>query len=152
MPASDAPPLRLYPDLAELSALLSYIDDFAGEHALPAADTHALALVAEELFVNTVSYGHSAAGAASVHFGLSLDGSALTMVYSDAAMPFDPTTAVVAAVPDPSTPAEHRPIGGLGIHLVRKLMHTVDYARQDGRNMLTLTRHIGAHRLAQNRP
>ncbi|HWE84468.1 MAG TPA: ATP-binding protein [Terracidiphilus sp.] len=152
MPASEAPPLRLYPVLAELPTLLSYIDGFAGEHALPPADAHALALVAEELFANTVNHGHSAPGAASVHCGLSLDGSALTLVYSDAALPFDPTTAVIPAIPDASTPAERRPVGGLGIHLVRKLMHTIDYVRQDGRNFLTLTRRIGANRLAQNQP
>lgn len=149
MPAPEPPPLQLTPDLAELPTLISYIDSFADSCALPPADVHAVALVAEELFANTVNHGQSDSGAVSVQFGLSLDGSTLTMVYSDAAVPFDPTTAVLPAVPDASTPAEQRPIGGLGIHLILKLMHTVEYGRHDGRNILTLTRHIGVGSLSQ---
>ena len=37
-------------------------------------------------------------------------------------------------------PLEERKIGGLGIHFVKTVMDTVDYARRDGKNVVTLTK------------
>ena len=57
----------------------------------------------------------------------------------DAGAPFDPT-AVLSA--DTTLDAQNRPIGGLGIHLTRKLMDSVSYCRKDDKNVLTLTKSI----------
>ena len=56
---------------------------------------------------------------------------------SDSGIAFDPTQ---KAEVDTSLTAEERPIGGLGIHLVRQLMDEVRYERQDGKNILTLVK------------
>jgi sigma-B regulation protein RsbU (phosphoserine phosphatase) len=52
---------------------------------------------------------------------------------------FDPT---LVETPDTSLMAEERRVGGLGIHLVRKLMDSVNYEREDGKNILTLVKTI----------
>ena len=54
-------------------------------------------------------------------------------------MAFDPTKEVKA---DTTLSAEDRPIGGLGILLVRELMNSINYERTNGRNVLTLTKKI----------
>ena len=41
---------------------------------------------------------------------------------------------------DMSAPMEERARGGLGIYLVRKTMDAVAYRREDGRNVVTLTK------------
>lgn len=52
---------------------------------------------------------------------------------------FDP---LGAAAPDTSLGVEERPIGGLGIELVKRLMDEVHYERRDGRNRLRLARRL----------
>ena len=68
-----------------------------------------------------------------------LDGNALRFTLADRGKLFDPTAAPDA---DTSAALEDRPIGGLGIHLVRTIMDEVEYRRQDGQNVLTMTKHI----------
>ncbi|MBR3725132.1 MAG: ATP-binding protein [Bacteroidales bacterium] len=53
--------------------------------------------------------------------------------------PFDPT---IREEVDTTLPVEERPIGGLGIHLIRRLMDSINYERREGRNILTLRKRI----------
>ena len=41
-----------------------------------------------------------------------------------------------APLPDPDAPLEDRPVGGLGVHLVRTMMDEISYRYQDGKNRL----------------
>jgi len=59
----------------------------------------------------------------------------------DDGKPFDP---LQAPPPDLSLPLERRPIGGLGIHLIRNLMDEVSYARVGGRNVLKMVKHLSS--------
>ena len=63
----------------------------------------------------------------------------LTFVISDNGVFFDPTAKEDA---DITLSAEERPIGGLGIFLVKQLMDSVDYQRVDGSNILVLSKRI----------
>ena len=60
-------------------------------------------------------------------------------VISDSGIAFDPTKASDA---DTTLSAEDRQIGGLGILLVRELMDSINYEREDGMNVLTLKKKI----------
>lgn len=64
---------------------------------------------------------------------------AVTIQVIDDGIAFDPTADAPAA--DITSPLEDRPIGGLGLHLIRTLMDKIDYRREDGRNILTLVKH-----------
>ena len=64
----------------------------------------------------------------------------LTLRIRDDGIPFDPTK---VKLPDVSQPAGERPVGGLGILLISKLMDHMDYARINNQNVLTLTKHTG---------
>jgi len=61
------------------------------------------------------------------------------LTVSDDGVPFDP---LAVAPPDTSLPLEQRPLGGLGIHLVRHLVDEVTYERRGDRNVLTLVKAV----------
>jgi anti-sigma regulatory factor (Ser/Thr protein kinase) len=63
----------------------------------------------------------------------------ITFVITDSGVPFDPTAKPDA---DTSLSAEERPIGGLGIHLVRQIMDKISYRREEGKNILTLIKKL----------
>ena len=90
------------------------------------------AIVLDEVTSNIVR----CSGASGFTLRLDVVGDALTMVFSDDGVAFDPTQD--AATPDVSLSADERGIGGLGIFMVKKMSKSVNYVRQDGRNVLTI--------------
>ena len=68
-----------------------------------------------------------------------LKGAMLRLFFKDTGKPFDPTK---SADPDIQAPAAERPIGGLGIFVMKKLMDQVEYRRENGCNILTLSKRI----------
>jgi sigma-B regulation protein RsbU (phosphoserine phosphatase) len=60
-------------------------------------------------------------------------------IISDRGVPFDPTAKAEA---DTTLSVEERPIGGLGIHLVRQIMDSVNYEYVGGMNILTLRKYL----------
>lgn len=63
----------------------------------------------------------------------------LVFTITDSGVPFDPTQ---QEDPDVTQSAEDRPIGGLGIFLVRQIMDDIRYERKDNKNILTLTKKL----------
>ena len=99
-----------------------------------------LNLVLEELFTNIVFYGFAGEEPAEHRIGIVFDRTdrVLTVVVSDDARPFN----LLEQAKDPGVdaPLDDRHIGGLGIHFVKTVMDHVDYARLDGKNVVTLTK------------
>ena len=117
-------------------------DKFAAANAIPEAATWPVQVALDELLSNTVRCGHRERAddrLIEVRFHL-LDGVLEVAVVDDAA-PFNPLE-----VPEPDTTGtlEEREIGGLGVHIVKKLMDAVEYERKDGRNCLRFRKRIGA--------
>ncbi len=63
----------------------------------------------------------------------------LLFIITDSGISFDPTEAATA---DTTLSVEERPVGGLGIFLVRELMDSINYERTGGKNILTLKKTI----------
>jgi anti-sigma regulatory factor (Ser/Thr protein kinase) len=63
------------------------------------------------------------------------DGDRFVIEVTDWGIPFDAT-----ALPDPDVtrPLEKRPVGGLGIYLIKKMTDEMSYTREDGQNVLRL--------------
>lgn len=97
-------------------------------------------LVAEEVLTNVAKYGHDDGAAHWVRVRLALVPGELTLTLTDDGRPFDP---LAVPPPDLAAPAGERPIGGLGIHLLRSLVDGADYARVGAENVLTLRRRLG---------
>ena len=97
--------------------------------------TMQLNLAIEEAVVNVMNYAYPAGTEGTVCIDAQVSNGVLQFVISDSGAPFDPTA---RAEVDTTLSAEERGIGGLGIHIVRQIMDSIDYKRVDGRNVLTL--------------
>jgi anti-anti-sigma factor len=114
--------------------------DFAEAHAVPVSVRRGVNVALDELLTNTIEYGLSGnAGDGEVTVEMELQPDRLTVTLTDNGTPFDPTGKVA---PDTTLSVEDRPIGGQGIHLVRKLMDDVTYQRRSGRNVVVLTKRL----------
>lgn len=96
-------------------------------------------LAIEELVTNCIKYGYDDSSEHTIAIELSAADQVLTMVVTDDGHPFDPLS-----VPPPnlSLDIQDRPIGGLGIFLLRELADLIAYERRDNKNRLTLTKKI----------
>lgn len=93
-------------------------------------------LCLEELITNTILYGLKGATDRFIHIQISLSDEALEIILKDDAPQFDPF--VQAPSPNLDADINKRPIGGLGVHLVKTLMDDT-HAYYDGSgNLLVL--------------
>ena len=98
-----------------------------------------LRLAVEEAVVNVIDYAYPMEINGKIEIGIQSDGETLRVIIRDSGVAFDPTAKEKT---DVSLSAEERPIGGLGILLVRELMDSINYERINGENILTLTKKI----------
>ena len=124
--------------IEEISKIAGFIDEIAADIKLDQSTANKLNLALEEAVTNVVNYAYpDAVGTIDIH-AIEKQG-LLVFNIIDSGIPFDPTKAPEA---DTSSSVAERPIGGLGIHLVRTIMDTVQYDYSDGKNILTLTKNI----------
>ncbi len=118
------------------AVLKEWIVELATELALADKLRKQLLIVADEIFTNIALYGYPKTdGEAKVT--VSLDGATqeLTLIFMDTGVPFNP---LEAPEPDITAAAADRPIGGLGMFMVKRLMDSVAYEHRDNQNILTL--------------
>ncbi|MBY0489674.1 MAG: ATP-binding protein [Gemmatimonadaceae bacterium] len=123
----------------EVAAVLDAFACFATPNRMPDAMRRDLLVVLDELLANVVMHGVGTQpnGQASVTVQLLPD--AVTVAVADNGPPFDP---LARAQPDTTLSVDERPIGGLGIYLVQRLVDDVQYARDAHHNVLTLTKRL----------
>ena len=103
-------------------------------------DIFTITLAAEEIFVNIAHYAYDGGeGEAEIKFSFDNDTRIAEIVFSDNGIPFDPTS---RPTPDISQEAGKRPVGGLGIHIVKQMMYGVHYQYLGGKNMLAFQKKI----------
>jgi anti-sigma regulatory factor (Ser/Thr protein kinase) len=102
---------------------------------LPDETIDELELVVEELLVNIISYAYDEEGSGRIVVLAAVDHGTVTIEFRDRGRPFDP---LEREEPDLDASVEERPIGGLGIYLVKDLATSVRYERIDGQNVLTV--------------
>jgi anti-sigma regulatory factor (Ser/Thr protein kinase) len=96
----------------------------------------------DEVLSNIVVHGLAGGREeAEVEVRISRSGDAVEIEVVDQAGPFDPLAVSGAPV---AGGLEERPVGGLGIALVRQVMDAVTYERREGRNRLSLRRKVEA--------
>ena len=93
----------------------------------------------EEAVVNVINYAYPKEDHEKIYVSARLHEGSIIMVIADNGKEFDPTLAPEA---DITLSAEERPIGGLGIFLIRNIMNEVKYERIEGRNILTLEKKL----------
>jgi anti-sigma regulatory factor (Ser/Thr protein kinase) len=107
------------------------IDECLGSHGIDTEGQSDVRLVLEELVANAIDHG----GAAECTVDLSFTERTMTLRIIDDGNAFNPLDA-----PDLELDPDDldRPIGGLGLHLIKTMSLDAVYAREDDRNRLTL--------------
>jgi anti-sigma regulatory factor (Ser/Thr protein kinase) len=126
-------------------AVSAFADDFAdwaGRQGVPESSVRAFQVVFDELLTNAIDYALHDNPDPLLQVVLQLTGPALEAWVIDNGRAFDPLHD--AAVPDLELSVEDRPIGGLGIHLVKSLMDQAEYRRDHDRNVLHLRKRHAA--------
>ncbi len=99
-----------------------------------------LDIVLDELFSNIARYAYKGGdGEASVSFGFDPETRTVSIVLKDRGIAYNP---LEKEEPDVTLPLDKRPIGGLGIFLVKKNVDKMTYARRNGQNILTVLKKI----------
>ncbi len=131
--------LILHNDIQQIPQLAEFIETIADEIKLDQGMAMSLNLALEEAVTNVILYAYPEGSDGLVDIEAVMSKDKLKFIISDSGQAFDPTAAPEA---DVTLGVEDRPIGGLGIYLVRNIMDTVSYARADGKNVLTLTKKL----------
>jgi anti-anti-sigma factor len=134
-------------DPGGVEMVMATFTSFAEEHAVPDTVRRSINVALDELLANSLAYGLTGEGS-EVVVDVELQRDRLIVTVSDDGTPFDPFG---RSAPDTTMSVEDRPIGGLGIHLVRKLVDDVSYERRDGRNVVVLTKRLVQGTSAQHR-
>ena len=113
--------------------------EFAQAHAVPDAVRRSVNVALDELLANEISYGMAGRDSGLLTVEVELDQERVTVTITDDGPQFDPFQ---QASPDTTLSVEDRPIGGLGIFLVRELMDEVSYERRDDHNVVRLVKRL----------
>ena len=124
--------------MEDLDEMMAFVDGQLEEYGCPAKVQIQIEVAVEEIFVNIASYAYTPeTGPATVRMRIQDDVAVITFI--DSGVPYDP---LAKPDPDVTLSAEERPIGGLGIYLVKKSMDSVSYNYESGKNVLQLEKRL----------
>lgn len=124
---------------AELTALAERVEQFASKYGWESQVVFDIQLALEEVLVNVISYAFDDNGSHNIQLDFTISDSDVGIQVVDDGKPFNP---LEAADPDLDKPVEERPIGGLGIYLVKKVMDSLEYRREQNKNILTFRKKL----------
>lgn len=114
------------------------LERFGRDELLPAPAIQAADLALEEHLTNVLTHGFDDDDAHDIVIRLSVEGACLMVEVEDDGKPFNP----LAAPAVDTRPLEDRPIGGLGVHLMRQFMDELSYSREAAKNILRMKKHF----------
>ena len=121
-----------------LAAVTAFVDERLEKVGCPMKAQMQIDVAVEEIFINIAKYAyHPETGRATVRVEVGDDPVQVRITFLDHGKPYDP---LAKDDPDVTLAAEDRPIGGLGIFMVKQSMDDVKYEYKDGTNILTLTK------------
>jgi anti-sigma regulatory factor (Ser/Thr protein kinase) len=129
--------IELPSDLASLARLADFLEEFGQACGVPTSPLLRLNLALDELVTNAVTHGGSTE---PIEIRVEVAGDRLRAEVLDRGRRFDPFRE--APPPDLDSPLEERRVGGLGIHMVKKTMDSVDYEWTGDRNRVRIEKRI----------
>ena len=129
--------IRLNNEPQQIGRLQEQLAVFCKQFGLTDSTAFKLNLCLEELLVNSMSYGFAPESEHEILVYLDVQHDLLRVEIIDDGIPFDPFAD--APQPDLQAKVEQRPIGGLGIHLVKSMMDSMEYRFHENRNHVYLT-------------
>ena len=137
-PFKESGELTLNARMEDLDEMMAFVDGHLEEYGCPPKVQIQIEVAVEEIFVNIASYAYAPeTGPATVRIGIEDDVAVITFI--DSGVPYNP---LAKPDPDVTLSAEERPIGGLGIYLVKKSMDGLSYNYESGKNVLQLQKRL----------
>ena len=127
--------LTLQNDVKQVAKLNAFMTDITERLGISKPQTYQLKLALEEAVVNVMEYAYPKDTTGDIHIKATSNGKRLKIIITDMGTAFNPTERATA---DTTLSVEDRPVGGLGIFLVRELMDSINYERIAGKNVLTM--------------
>lgn len=131
--------IRLANDLDEVSLLAEFVEDLCAELDLSAETTMNINLALEEAVANVIMYAYPSGERHEMLLKVTSSPTQLVFLLADNGISFDPTKVEDVNI---MLPIEERPVGGLGIFLIRSIMNEVSYQRLDGTNHLIMKKNL----------
>jgi sigma-B regulation protein RsbU (phosphoserine phosphatase) len=131
--------LELTNNVRQVPELGNFVKSLSTRLGIERDQVDKIRLAVEEAVVNVMSYAYPPQTKGEISVEARSDGKVLRFIITDVGVAFDPTQVLRA---DTTLPIEERPIGGLGILLMREMMDTINYERVNGKNILTLIKII----------
>jgi anti-sigma regulatory factor (Ser/Thr protein kinase) len=131
--------IKLKNRISELERLDQKLQAFGASIGLSKKCVFQINLAVDELFTNIVKYGFADNSLHYIAVTLSHKDGKISIRVEDNGIPFDPAAKQTSELKDP---LEHCKIGGLGLHLVKKIMDDIVYERRGGKNVITLIKNI----------
>ena len=122
----------------ELNNVLEFIHENSKEY-VDERTLNKIDVVVEEIFVNIINYAYEEPKQEKVFINIENENNKIVITFEDNGIPFNPLD---KEEPDITLKAEDRPIGGLGIYLVKKMMDNVEYVYKDNKNILIIEKRI----------
>ena len=126
-------------DIQEVPRLNAFVAEVCEAVGLSQPDIMKMKVAMEEAVVNVMNYAYPPDTHGDVTIEAASNDVRLKFTIIDSGKPFDPT---VKAEVDTTLSAKERPIGGLGIHIVRQFMDSINYERVGDLNVLTLRKKL----------
>jgi sigma-B regulation protein RsbU (phosphoserine phosphatase) len=126
-------------DTQEVPRLNAFVDEVCKSVGFDEGKTMEIKVAVEEAVVNVMNYAYPPEQRGDVTIEAASNDTRLKFTIIDSGKPFDPT---VQNEVDTTLSAEARSIGGLGIHLIRQNMDSINYERVDNLNVLTLRKKL----------
>jgi serine/threonine-protein kinase RsbW len=141
-PATQATTIVVRNQLVELERMSEAIETFGKSAGLGTKPIFELTLAVNEIVTNIISYAYDDRREHEIVIRLAIQPGEVTVEVEDDGHAFDPLR-----VPQPflDGPLAERSVGGLGMHLVRKVTDALEYHRREDKNVLVLRKRIGTH-------
>jgi serine/threonine-protein kinase RsbW len=123
----------------DLEGVRSMVSALERARSLPPETVFDINVVLDELISNIIKYGYSDDAAHGILVRLAATDTVVEIGIEDDGKAFDP---FALPEPDLSLPLAERPVGGLGLHFVRKLMDDIEYKRENNRNYMFLKKNL----------
>jgi len=136
---TDQTTLTLKNDISEVERVMSIVAGLCARNSIPPETEYDLNLAMDEMIANVAKHAYPEGGEHLFTVQITLSPEEFIATIEDDGMEFDPTR---HPTPNLDAPLEERKQGGLGIHLVRQIMSSVNYQRLAGKNVVTLRKKL----------
>ena len=127
--------LTLINKVSEITKLNAFVMSATAALNMESGLANKIKLAVEEAVTNVIDYAYPNNTEGNINVTIEADESRIRFILSDTGAEFDPTSVSKA---DTTLTVDERPIGGLGVFLVRNLMDSINYERTDGKNILRM--------------